>query len=115
MNEATLTAIVLGLLILTGGAAVVLRGPIGKALAQWIASWSSPEHKAMEAKWAEAAAGSPAGTGELRAEIEELRRDVAVLSHSDEQVNELAERVDFLERLLAKQREVERLAPPGAR
>ncbi len=39
---------------------------------------------------------------ELAAALEELRRDVA----------ELAERVDFTERLLAKTREGERLAPP---
>ena len=31
------------------------------------------------------------------------------------ELGELAERVDFTERLVAKQREVERLAPPGSR
>jgi hypothetical protein len=115
MNEPMLAATVMGLLILTSGTAVVLRGPIGKALAQWIASWSSPEHKAMEAKWAEVAAGSPAGMGELQAEVAELRRELEGLRQSDEQLAELGERVDFLERLLARQREAERLVPPSGR
>ena len=44
-----------------------------------------------------------AGTDEtVLAELQRLREDV----------NELAERVDFAERLLAKQREPDRLAPP---
>lgn len=37
-------------------------------------------------------------------ELQQLRQDV----------NELAERVDFAERLLAKQKETGRLAPPGS-
>ena len=44
-------------LIVSIAAVFILRGPIGKALGQWIASWGSPEHKALEAKWAEVAAG----------------------------------------------------------
>jgi hypothetical protein len=40
---------------------------------------------------------------ELRADVDEMRRRLA----------ELEERVDFAERLLAKRREGERLAPPG--
>jgi ribonuclease D len=53
-------------------------------------------------------AGSPPGAAsearheELAAAVEELRREVA----------ELAERVDFTERLLAKQHEGQKLAPP---
>ena len=39
---------------------------------------------------------------ELVAAVDELRREVA----------ELAERVDFTERLLARQKDVDRLAPP---
>ncbi len=31
------------------------------------------------------------------------------------EVSELSERMDFAERLLAKQRDAERLAPPGSR
>jgi hypothetical protein len=97
--------IVIGIVALCGGATAVLRGPIGKALAQWIASWSTPEHKAMEAKWAEVAGGSssaPAEVAELREDLEELRRQLA----------ETQERLDFAERLLAQQRAADRLAPP---
>lgn len=92
---------------LSTGAAVVLRGPIGKAVAQWIASWSTPEHKAMEAQWAKVAAAKVPGGGtglevvELRDEVDELRRQLA----------EVHERLDFAERMLARTREAERLPP----
>ena len=46
--------------------------------------------------------GADARHEELAATVEELRREVA----------ELAERVDFTERLLAKQHEGQKLAPP---
>jgi hypothetical protein len=110
MNEPLLAAIAMGFITLTIAAAFVLRGPIGKALAQWIASWGSPEHKAMEAKWADVAAarhGAPASgeVAELRADVEELQRQLA----------DVQERLDFAERLLTRQREAERLAPPGPR
>lgn len=42
---------------------------------------------------------------EVLGELQQVRGDVA----------ELAERVDFAERLLAKEREAARLAPPGGR
>jgi hypothetical protein len=43
-----------------------------------------------------------AGHEEVVAAVDELRRELA----------ELAERVDFAERLLAKQRDADKLAPP---
>ena len=43
--------------------------------------------------------------------MQELRRDVDEMRHMTEQMSELGERVDFLERLVAKQREAERLPP----
>jgi hypothetical protein len=43
-----------------------------------------------------------AGQEDVLAAVDELRRELA----------ELAERVDFTERLLAKQREADKLAPP---
>lgn len=44
-------------------------------------------------------------------ELRQLREEVDELRHVGEQVNELGERVDFLERLVSKQREAERLPP----
>lgn len=44
-------------------------------------------------------------------EIRELQREVEEMRHLPEQLSELGERVDFLERLVAKQREAERLPP----
>jgi len=37
-------------------------------------------------------------------EVKELRREVDEMRHMTEQMSELGERVDFLERLMAKQR-----------
>ena len=48
---------------------------------------------------------------ESMAEVNELRREVEELRHLPEQMSELGERVDFLERMVAKQREAERLPP----
>jgi hypothetical protein len=48
------------------------------------------------------ASGGIAGQEDVLAALDDLRREVA----------ELAERVDFTERLLAKQQGAERLAPP---
>lgn len=70
-------------------AAVILRGPIGKAIADRIAGRSG---------------AAPPGQDDILAAVDELRREVA----------ELAERIDFTERLLAKQREAQRLGPGGA-
>jgi hypothetical protein len=89
-------AITFSVFALTAGAAIVLRGPMGKALAEWIRGWSR-----TEAKWIEAKA-APAEVAELRADVEELRHQLA----------DVHERLDFAERLLAKTRESERLAPP---
>jgi len=65
--------------------------PMGKAFAERIRSQTKRED-------------DPAEREELRASVEDLRREVA----------ELAERVDFTERLLAKQQPAERL-PPGSK
>lgn len=53
-----------------------------------------------------------AGTREeLQSLRDELHREIEELRQSGTHVDELSERVDFLERLAAKQREVERLPP----
>jgi len=90
-----------GVIALSAGAAVVLRGPIGKALAQWIGSWSHNEEKWIEAKMRASGGGTPGEVEQLRAEVDELRG----------QLSEVHERLDFTERMLAKTREAERLPP----
>jgi hypothetical protein len=74
--------------------AVVLRGPLGKALARRLEGSVGPDPAALEE-----------ATTPLVAHIDELRGRMA----------ELEERVDFAERLLTRQRDAERIAGgPGA-
>lgn len=57
-------------------------------------------------------AGDTAGVPSSE-ELAALRAELLdAVGHMRQEVGELAERVDFTERLLAKQREAERLAPP---
>jgi hypothetical protein len=42
--------VVISIIALSTSAAIVLRGPVGKALARWIAGWSHTEQKWIEAK-----------------------------------------------------------------
>ena len=65
--------------------------PVGKAYAERLRGHKSP-------------AGEGEGQEQLLESVEQLRREVA----------ELAERVDFTERLLGQQRGGERLGPPRA-
>ncbi len=78
-------------LIFGGGTLFLLAiSPIGKAIAERIRQRSGP-----------APGGAPSEA--ILEELQQLRREVG----------ELAERVDFMERLQAKSRAAERLAPPG--
>ena len=82
---------VLAIILIFGGGTLFLLSvsPIGRALAERIRGGS--------------AAGVDARAREdLNAELQEVRRDLA----------ELVERMDFMERLMAKARDAERLAPP---
>jgi len=45
-------------------------------------------------------------------DVDELRGKLAELEDMQRRLGELEERVDFAERLLTKQRDAERLAPP---
>lgn len=84
------------ILIFGGGGAILFSiTPIGKAIAARILGKK----------------GTGEADQETTEEVRELRRDVEDLRHYSEQVNELSERVDFLERMVAKQREAERLPP----
>lgn len=71
-------------------AVVILRGPLGKALGERLAGGSARVAPSQE-------------VDVLRNEVEELRY----------RLTDIEERLDFTERVLAQQRERERL-PPGA-
>jgi chromosome condensin MukBEF ATPase and DNA-binding subunit MukB len=78
-------------LFLSIAAIFIMRGPFGRAIAERIAGRARTATEDQDVR-------------ELKGEVEELR-------HLTEQMSELGERVDFLERLVAKQREAERLPP----
>ena len=84
---------VLAIVFLFGGGTLVLLAisPIGRAIADRIRGKGQGDVRAELADHKEA----------LEQELEAVRRDMA----------ELAERVDFAERLLAKQREGQRIGP----
>jgi chromosome condensin MukBEF ATPase and DNA-binding subunit MukB len=86
------------IVLLFGGGTLFLLSisPIGKAFAARIQAKRGAAGEADE---------------QTAEEVKELRREVEELRHFGEQMNELGERVDFLERLVAKQREAERLPP----
>ena len=85
------------MVLLFGGGTLFMisMSPIGKALAAKILGRKTPL----------------ADDEETAEEVKTLRREVDELHHTTDQVAELGERVDFLERLMAKQREAERLPP----
>lgn len=93
-------------LALVIGAAVVLSGPVGKALAEWIRGWSKTDEQWLAFKAAKqgvAVGGTAAAEAErLATEVDELRQ----------RLTEVEERLDFTERLLAKERQSDRLTPP---
>ena len=88
---------ILAIIFIFGGATLVGLGfsPIGRAIADRIRGrvpGGSEDVRATLARQRE----------EMDGELEQVRREVA----------ELAERLDFAERLLAKTHDIERLAPP---
>ena len=91
-------------LALVIGATLVLSGPVGKALAEWIRGWSKTDEQWLAFKAAkQGVPPSPSGdTERLLAEVDDLKRRLA----------EAEERLDFTERLLAKDRDAQRLARP---
>lgn len=96
MNPDDLVGLVAVALLFGGGTLFLLSiSPVGKALAARILGRRAPVADDEE-------------TGEA---VNELRREVEELRHVTDQMTEMGERVDFLERLLAKQREAERLPP----
>ena len=75
---------------------------VGKALAEWIRGWSKTDEQWMAMKAAKHGVVLGGDTERLLAELDELKRRVA----------EAEERLDFTERLLAKERDAHGLAPP---
>ena len=92
---------VLAIVFIFGGGTLFLLAisPVGKAVAERIR-----RH------------GGAALPEDVRAELDALRSEVVgEVQQLRTEVSELSERMDFAERLLAKQRDAERLAPPGSR
>ena len=79
-------------IVFIGGGVVIALGfsPIGKAVAERIRARAHPS-------------GDATRLDGVLDDVEQVRRELA----------ELQERMDFAERLLAKTREAERVAPPG--
>jgi hypothetical protein len=89
-------------LALVVGTTLVLSGPVGKALGEWIRGWSKEGQQWMALEAAKHGAVLPGDTARVREEVEELKRRLA----------EVEERLDFTERLLAKERVADRLGAP---
>lgn len=96
MNPDDLVGLVAVVLLFGGGTLFLLAiSPVGKALAARILGRRTPV----------------ADDEETAEEVKELRHEVEELRHAADQMAELGERVDFLERLVAKQPAAERLPP----
>jgi hypothetical protein len=89
-------------LALVVGATLVLSGPVGKALAEWIRGWSRTDEQWLAMKAAKHGVVLGGDGERLLAELDELKR----------RLTEAEERLDFTERVLAKERDADRLAPP---
>lgn len=89
-------------LALVIGATIVLAGPVGKALGEWIRGWSRTDEQWLAIKAAKQGVVVGGESERLLAEVEDLKRRLA----------DAEERLDFAERLLAKERHGDRLAPP---
>src|SRR5437879_13289363 len=88
-------------LALVIGATLVLSGPVGKALAEWIRGWSKTDEQWMAMKAAKHGVVLGGESERLLAEVDELRR----------RLSEVEERLDFTERLLARERDPDSLEP----
>jgi hypothetical protein len=90
---------------------IIIAGSIGGALKRLISGETGmPRHRGKASR---RELGELAGElGNRLGEIEALRSRLAELEDVQRRLGELEERVDFAERLLAKQRDADRLAPP---
>ena len=95
--------IVMSVISLSVAATVILRGPIGKALARWIESWGGANAALLE----EARGGDAH-------RLEDIEHRLAELELREVRVAELEERVDFAERLLTREAAARQLPGSGA-
>jgi hypothetical protein len=95
--------IVMSVLSLSVATTLILRGPIGKALARWIESWGGTNAALL----AEARSGEPH-------RLEEIEHRLAELEAREARVAELEERLDFAERLLTREAAARQLPGAGA-
>ncbi len=95
---------ILALILIFGGGACIAMSfsPIGRALADRIRGWSRTDEQWMAMKAAKHGVVLGGDSDRLLAEVDELKRRLA----------EVEERLDFTERLLAKDRDPQRLAGP---
>ena len=97
MDSDSIVGLAAVILLFGGGTLFLLSiSPVGKAFAARLLGKKRVAEEADE---------------ETADEVKELRREVEEMRHFGDQMSELGERVDFLERLVAKQREAERLPP----
>jgi hypothetical protein len=101
MGDWAPTVGIVGLALIVG-TTLVLSGPVGKALGEWIRGWSKEGQQWMALEAAKHGAVLPGDTARVLDEVDELKRRLA----------EVEERLDFAERLLAKERVTDRLGPP---
>jgi hypothetical protein len=104
---------IVGIVLITG-ATVVLRGPVGTALAEWIRGWSKTDQQWLAVQAAKhdqswLAAYAPKANGVTAGELAQVLSDLDQLR---QRLAEVEERLDFTERLLAQERQADRLAPP---
>ena len=92
--------IVMSVLSVSAAATIILRGPIGKALARWIESWGATEAAMLER----------GGANPQR--LDEIEHRLSGLEVREARLVELEERLDFAERLLSRETGARQL--PGA-
>src|SRR2546428_13753269 len=91
-------------LALVIGSTVVLTGPVGKALAEWIRGWSKTDEHWMAMKAAKHGVVLGGGAETLLAEVDELKR----------RLNRVEERLGVPQGLLAEGRGAQRIPPRPA-
>jgi hypothetical protein len=85
-SKAVAVTFTFAFLSISTAAALILRGPLGRGIGEWLAGRKRVDEREMQ---------------DLRGEVDELRHQLA----------DVQERLDFAERLLAREGEAQRLGP----